>query len=98
MIRVSIPGRSWEFLSSPLCSYPLWGLLSLLYSGYRGLFPWVYSGRGVKLTTQLHLVSRTGISGAIHPLPQYAFIALFSVKESTGTTLPLPLIFLILFI
>jgi len=28
------------------------------------------------------------MSGAIPPLPQYAFIVLCSVKKSTGTTLP----------
>jgi hypothetical protein len=31
------------------------------------------------------------MSAAIHPLPQYAFMAWCSVKESTGTTLHLPL-------
>jgi len=30
------------------------------------------------------------MSGAIPPLPQYAFMAWYS-KRSTGTTLPLPL-------
>jgi hypothetical protein len=34
--------------------------------------------------------------GAILPLPQYAFITWYSVKESTGTTLPLPLTFTLL--
>jgi hypothetical protein len=29
------------------------------------------------------------MSGAIPPLPQYAFMALCSVKKSTGTALPL---------
>jgi hypothetical protein len=29
--------------------------------------------------------------GAIHPLPQYAFMAWCSVKKITGTTLPLSL-------
>jgi len=28
------------------------------------------------------------MSGAIHQLPQYAFMAWWSVKNSTGTTLP----------
>jgi hypothetical protein len=32
---------------------------SLLSSGYQGLFTWDYSGRGVKLTTHLHLVPRS---------------------------------------
>jgi hypothetical protein len=43
---------------------------------------------GVKLTTHLHLVSRSRMCGAIQ-FPQYAFTAWCSVK-STGTTLPLP--------
>jgi hypothetical protein len=37
----------------------------------------------------LHLVPRSGMRGAIPPLPQYAFMAWCSVK-SIGTTLPLP--------
>jgi hypothetical protein len=37
-----------------------------------------------------HLVLRSRMSGAIHPLPQYPFMAWCSVK-STGTALPLPL-------
>jgi hypothetical protein len=35
------------------------------------------------------------MSGAIHPLPQYAFMAWCLVK-STGTTLPLPYCYVIL--
>jgi hypothetical protein len=34
----------------------LWGPPSLLSYGYRELLLWGYSGRGVKLTTYLHLV------------------------------------------
>jgi hypothetical protein len=34
-------------------------LRSLLFSGYQGLFPWGQSGRGVKLTTHLHLVPKS---------------------------------------
>jgi hypothetical protein len=46
----SIPGRDWEFLSSPpLCLNHLWGLRSLLFSGYRGFLPQGYSGQDVKL-------------------------------------------------
>ena len=40
-----------------------------------------YSGRGVKLTTHPHLGPRSRMSGAIHLLPLYAFMAW------TGTTL-----------
>jgi len=34
-----------------------------------GLFPWGLSGRGVKLTTHLHLVPMSRMSGAVLPLP-----------------------------
>jgi hypothetical protein len=37
----------------------LWSLPSLIHNGYRGLFPRDYSGRGVKMTTHLHLVQRS---------------------------------------
>jgi len=53
--------------------------------GSRGSFPGV-SGQAVKLTTHLHLVAVSRMCGAIHPLSQYAFMALCSVKN-TGTTL-----------
>jgi hypothetical protein len=32
------------------------------------------------------------MGGALPPLPQYAFMAWCSVRESTGTTLPLALL------
>jgi hypothetical protein len=32
---------------------------SFLFTGYQWLFPWGQGGRGVKLTTHLHLVSRS---------------------------------------
>jgi hypothetical protein len=50
-----IPGGGWAFFSSPLRPERLWGPPSLLSNAYQGLFPWGYSGRGVKLTTH-HLV------------------------------------------
>jgi hypothetical protein len=45
---------------------------SLLFEGYLGTYPY-WSGRGVKLTTHLHLVPSLRMSGAISPLPVYAF-------------------------
>jgi hypothetical protein len=34
--------------------------------------------------------------GAIPPLPQYAFMAWYSFKKSTGTVLPLPLLMFVM--
>jgi hypothetical protein len=44
------------------------------------------SGRGVKLTTHLHLVPRSRVSGTILPLPQYVFMAWFLVKHRDNFT------------
>jgi len=43
---------------------PLWGPRTLLCIAYRG-----YSGRGVKLTTHFHLVSRLRMRRATPPFP-----------------------------
>jgi hypothetical protein len=45
----------------------------------------------VKLIARLHLVPRSRMRGAIHPLHLYAFKTWCSIKKSTGT-LPLPLV------
>jgi len=39
------------------------------------IFPGVIRGRGVKLTTDFHLVPSVRVSGAIPSLPFYAFLA-----------------------
>jgi hypothetical protein len=69
MISDSGPSRGWEFFSSPPCPDRLWGPPSLLSKGYRGPFLWEWTGRGVKLTTYLHLMPRSRMRGAIAPLP-----------------------------
>jgi hypothetical protein len=66
--------KGLEFFSSPPLSDRLWGPPSFLSSGYQRLFRRGYSGRGVKLTTHLHLVPRLRMRRAIHPHPQYVFI------------------------
>jgi hypothetical protein len=48
-----------------------------------------YSGRGVKLTTHLHLVSRSKNSWGYTSTPQYTLMAWCSVKKITVTSLPL---------
>jgi hypothetical protein len=76
IIGGSSPGRGWEFFSSPPRPDRLWSPSSLLSNGYQ-LFPWRYNGRGVKLTTHLHLVPRSKLHGSIPSL----HIEWCSVKE-----------------
>jgi hypothetical protein len=73
-------GRGWEFFSSPPRSDRLWGLPSLLSSGYQDVFPCGWSGRGVKLNSYFHLVPRSRMRGAIPSLSQYTFMAWCWVK------------------
>jgi hypothetical protein len=65
-VRVSVWGKI--FLLS-MSFRRVSGSPSLLYNGYRGLFPRGWSGWSVKLTTHLQLVPRSRIRGSIHALP-----------------------------
>jgi hypothetical protein len=67
--RGSIPSREKRCLCTPQRQERLWDSPILLSSGYRVLFPWRKSGRGLKLTAHLHLVPRSRKCGLIHPLP-----------------------------
>jgi len=56
------------------CPDLLWGLRSLLFSGYQCFFLGVH-GQGMKLTTHIHLLPRLRMSGAVPLIPIYAFVA-----------------------
>jgi hypothetical protein len=62
-VRVPVGSR---ILSSPRRPDQLWEPTRLLSNGYWWLFPWGWSGRGVKLTTHLQLVPRSRKRGSIH--------------------------------
>jgi hypothetical protein len=57
MAGVRFPASS-RILPTPQHTDRFWGSPSLLYNGYRELFPQLKSGRSVKLTTHLHVESR----------------------------------------
>jgi hypothetical protein len=57
MARVWFPVWA-RYFSSPQCPDWVWDPLSLLSSGYHGHFLLEWSGRGVKLTTQFHIILR----------------------------------------
>jgi peptidoglycan/LPS O-acetylase OafA/YrhL len=50
----------------------------------------------VKLTTHLHLLTRSRMRGAILPLPQYAFMAWYSVQVQGQFYLTLPLLYVLI--
>jgi hypothetical protein len=76
------PGRGWESFCPPSRPDRLWGPPSHLSNGYQGLsLPGGKRGRGVKLTTHLHLVLRSRMRGDIPPLPQYVFMPWCLVKH-----------------
>jgi hypothetical protein len=80
-VRAGRPGFNSQqgamvgFFSSSPPQDRLWGLLSLLSNGWRGIFPLGWSGLGAKLTAYLRLVLSLRIRGAIPPLLRYVFVA-----------------------
>jgi hypothetical protein len=56
----------------------LWGPPSHLFSGFRA-----FVGRGMKLTTDLHLVPRLRMSGAVTLLPSNVFVTLAQISTVT---------------
>ena len=74
--------RETSFLQNSLDQ--LWGSLNLRFAMHWGSFSGVggggeLSGRGLKLTTYLHLVSTLRMRGAVPLLPQYAVMARIGV-------------------
>jgi hypothetical protein len=67
-VGVRVPVTS-KLFSSPRPPDRLWGPSSLLYNACRGQYPRRQSGRGLKFTTHLQVVSRSRKCGSIHPLP-----------------------------
>jgi hypothetical protein len=63
-VRVRVTAGSWIFFS-PRRPGRLWGPPTLPSSGYRGLFPGIYSDPGLMLTNDLQLVSRSRRRGSI---------------------------------
>jgi hypothetical protein len=78
--RGSIPGGCREFFYKPPRPERLWGPPSLLSNGYQGLFPWGKAA-GAWSWPLISIYCRgQWMSGAIHPLLQYAFMAWCLVK------------------
>jgi hypothetical protein len=71
-VRVPVILRIFTFPCRP---DRFWGSPILLSNGYRGLFPRGLSGRGVKLTTHLQLVSEVKKIWIYTFTPPYAFMA-----------------------
>jgi hypothetical protein len=78
----SISGRGRNFFSSSPLPDWFWDPPSLLFSEYRELFPRRQSGRGVKVTTNLHLASRLSYTST----PPYVFMAWYLVKHRDNFT------------
>jgi hypothetical protein len=74
-----------RIFTSPCRSDKLWGPPNLLSSGYKGAPSPGVKRPGVKLTTHLQLVPRSGKHGSIHLLLHT------SSWRSAETTLPLPI-------
>jgi hypothetical protein len=59
MIEGSSPGGGWDYFYSPPRPDRFWCPPGFLSCGYRGPFPWGWSGRGVELSTRFRLVLRS---------------------------------------
>jgi hypothetical protein len=87
--RGSIPGKDNDgifFLCHGIqtCSRARQGCYPVSTAGF---FSPAKSGRGVKFTTNLRVVSKLRIYGAIPPLSQYVFMAIYLVKHRDNFTL-----------
>jgi hypothetical protein len=90
MIGDSSLGRGWEFSSSLPRPDWVWGPPSLLSSGYQGALSLRVKQSGHEGDNARPSSVEVRNAWSYTSTPQYAFMAWWSVKKSTGTTLPLP--------
>ena len=76
VVRNPVGARDFYVFSK----FRLLGPPILLFSGYQQSLFGCNAAGGLNLTTQLHLVSRLRMSGAIRLLPPFAFVAVVKVK------------------
>ena len=65
----SIPGEKCWYSSFPKYWEQIWGPHNIIFNAYCGDVLQQQSGRSIKVTTHLNLVSRSGISATVPPLP-----------------------------
>lgn len=73
---ISIAGKVEKLVCSPKCPDRPWIPPCLLPNGCRGLFSQGQSGRNVKLTTHLHLLTRLRMFAAYTSTHSHAFVAI----------------------
>jgi len=79
------PGGGHRFFSSAERPDRLWFTPSILFNGPQGLLRRRWSGRGLRLTAYVRLVSRFAMSGTVLPLPPHALVYILTGLAVTST-------------